>query len=463
MPRANTTISQNTFLEALRSEIVAGNENLSEWVKYIHTRGNIDLLFKLEAWLKGLNSFLSIDHLPLEDSEREALLDRNFLSEINIVRYTIQICENYACEILRSGEIEVFELEKLIENQIRKDRILDSHIGRFLEQMTPVDSISKLLDSLNDLRISIDAYLRLPNPDYQLFLAVGRNYRQELKSCRYIDMLLSQRFRIQYDLIENKSLTEVLRGIMDDQVRRDTALALLYLFRLQKYLDLVREDLDSDRSLRHHLVIFSLIHEEMENLSGFLKARFLKGRDPGQKLKHAADIAAYSMKTESRRVVSKELVALSRETDPTIIFAKIENSHGVLRNCCQSNILNMVSAIQKDFREESLFPERVERIAETDTIRRSLWDLRKWLMKLLENETAPDNQIVIDRLTLFKDTHFPSLMYRDWAEFEDFIEILAVSNSSDEILAYLRKFIDFIEDLIQEISKRGIHQVEIKI
>ena len=463
MQRSSASKTQNTFLEALRSEIAAGNENLSSWVKYIHSQGKIDVLFELETWLKASRSFLNIEHLPLADEEKEELLERSFLSEINIVRQAIQICENHAYAVMSIGEEATFDIDAIIEKQSRKERILDSHIGRFLEQMTPIDSISKLLDSLNDLRISIDAFQNTPHPGYQLYLALGRNYRQELKSCRYIDMLLNQRFRIQYDLIENRSLTEVLRSIPDEQLRRNTALALLYLFRIMKYLKMVQEDLLRDRSLRHHLVIFSLIHEEMGNVSTFLKKHFLKGKNTGQKLQNAADMAAYSLKTESRRVLSKELVFLSKETDPTKIYTGMENSHGILKNCCQNNILSIVSVIDKEFHEEELFPGRVERIAEADNIRRNLWDLRKWLMTIIDNENTLDTNKIIERLTNFKDTFPLSLMYRDWVEFENFIDILTISNDSNDVLTQTRRFLDFIEDLIQEVSKRGIYQKNIKI
>ena len=463
MPGTKSIKTHNSFLDALRSEIVAGNENLSSWIKHIQAQEAIESLFQMETWLKGIRSFFNIEHLPLADTEKEDLLGRSFLSEIKIIRYAIQISETHACAVMKVGDAEVFEFEKIIENQIRKDRILDFHISRFLDQMTPVDSVAQLLDSLNDLRISIDAYQRLPNPGYQLYLALGRNYRQEVKNCRFIDMLMSQRFRMQYDLIENKSLMEVLRSIPDEQVRRNTALALLYLFRFLKYLNLVYEDMKYDRTLRHHLVLFSLLHEEMENLSQFLKTRLLKGKDPGRELRSAAELVAYSLQTESRRVLSRELVFISREMDPANIYARIENSHGVLQNCCQGSILRLVGAIDKKFDEESLFPKRAERIAVAERIRQDLWDLRKWLVDVLENDTAPDADRIIERLMAFKEKTLHSLMYRDWAGFEIFMETLAISNSSSEILARMRKFVNFIEDLIQEVSKRGIYQKNIQI
>jgi len=463
MPGLKSPKTRNSFLEALRAEIVAGNEHLSSWIKHIHSHGIIDSLFGMETWLKGIRSFLNVEHLPLADSEKEDLLSRSFLSEIKIIRNAVQISETYACDVINVGHAETFELEKVIEDKLRKEKILDSHTNRFLAQITPVDSLSQLLDSMNDLRISIDAYQRIPNPGFQLYLTLGRSYRQELKNCRYIDMLMSQRFRIQYDLIDNKALMEVLRGIKDEQVQRNVALAMLYIFRFLKYLKFVSGDLEHDRPLRHHLIIFSLLHEEMENLSNFLKARMLRGKDADRELKNAADMVAYSFKTESRRVINKELVFVSREMEPANIFARIENSHGLLLNCCQSGILNLVHAVDPNFNDQCLFPKRVERIAMGDQIRQDLWSLRQWLIEISENETVPDVNKIIERLTSFKEKSLPSLMYRDWAGFESFMETLAISNSSNEIMARMRKFINFIEDLIQEVSKRGIYQNNVKL
>ncbi len=463
MPGLKSPKARNSFLEALRTEIVAGNENLSSWIKHIHSQGAIDSLFGLEIWLKGIRSFLNIEHLPLADSEKEDLLSRSFLSEIRIVRNAVQICETYACDVLNIEHAEELDAGKIIEDKIRKERILDSHTSRFLAQITPVDSVSQLLDSLNDVRISIDAYQRIPNPGFQLFLTIGRNFRQELKNCRYIDMLMSQRFRIQYDLIENKRLTEVLRGIRDEQAQRNVALAMLYIYRFLKYLKYVSSDLEHDRSLRHNLVIFSLLHEEMENLSNFLKARMLKGKGANRDLKNAADLVAYSLKTESRKVISRELVFVSREMEPANVYARIENSHGLLLNCCQGAILSLVHAVDPNFDDRNLFPKRAERIAMGDQIRQDLWSLRQWLIEISENETVPDTNKIIERLTAFKEKSLPSLMYRDWAGFESFMEILAISNNSTEILTRMRRFIAFIEDLIQEVSKRGIYQNNVKL
>ena len=253
-----------------------------------------------------------------------------------------------------------FEFEDFMETQMRRDRILDYNISRMVEQLTPTDSISLLLESLNDFRVTIDS-LNLPQErEFQLFLTLGRSFGREMKNCRYIDMLMSQRFRLQYDLVDNRSLTVTLRRIPQDAVRRDVAMAFLYLFRFLKYLKLVMADFNRDNPLKQHLVIFSLLHEEMGSLSDFLRARFLRKARIGNALQNAAELIAYSLKMESQRVQTHELISVSRETDPGAIYTRMENSHGLLRNCCQSGILTLIQSLDKNFDPTVLFPTRTD-------------------------------------------------------------------------------------------------------
>jgi hypothetical protein len=294
--------------------------------------------------------------------------------------------------------------------------------------------------------------------DYQLFLSLGRFFGRELKSCRYIDMLLSQHLRIQYDLVENKYLSNVLHGISEDAVRRNVAIALLHLFRFLKYLAVVETDLKRDQPLQKHLVIFSLLHEEMGTLSDFLRVRFLRNRVADHPLQNAAELVAYSLKTEVQRVMDRELIFMSRETDPARIYMHIENAHGLLRNYCQSGILTLVQAVDKGFNAAVLFPSRAESLSAAEKLRQDLWDLRQWLTDVLANKAELDSLSIIERLVSFKENSLRSLMYRDWAEFETFSDALSIATNFIEIRTNIRKFVSFLEMLIQEVSKRNVFQ-----
>lgn len=449
-------LSQNSFLNALHSEMVAGSESLSAWIRQVQTHGAIDSLFGLETWLKGVRAFLNLDHLPLSEADKSTLPTRSFAPEIAVVRQALQRCEAYLCDVMDPAIIGKFEFEDFVESQMRRDRLLDYSISRLAEQLTPSDSIGQLSILLNDIRVMTDSMELRPGRDFQLFLTIARTFNREIKNCRYVDMLMSQRFRIQYDLVENQSLTSALRRIPEEVTRQSIALVFLYLFRFLRYLKLVRTDLSRDRFLKPYLVIFALIHEEMSNLSDLIKTRLLRNREVGNALQNAAELISYSMKTESLRVQTKELAAVTLEMDPGTVYGHFEDSHGILRNCCETCIVTLIQSVDKNFDAAALFPTSAGQRIAAEKLRQDLWDLRRWLMNMLANENALDSSSIIERISEFKEESLGSLMYRDWAEFEGFSDSLALSISSIEIRTQIRKFVSYIEKLVQEVSKRSV-------
>jgi hypothetical protein len=455
-PDSKPLSSRNLFLDALHSEITAGSGNLVAWIKQIRSQGALESLFNLESWLKGLRSFFIVDHLPLSDAEKGELVIRSFAPEIEIVREAIPICETYACRLTEPNVIGKFEFDEFIEIQMRRDRMMDSNVSGIVQQLTPRDSIARLLESLNDLRIMIDAFQYRNALNYQLFLSLGRCFCRELKSCRYVDMLLQPGFHLQHEQIEDKLLAAMLRRVTEEAVRRNLAAGLLGLFRALKYLKLVSADLKRDRPLKRNLVIFSLLHEEMENLSDFFRARISRNREVTHAVRNASELIAYSLKMESRRVLDRELILISREADPAAVYARFENSHGLLCNCCQSCVLTLIQSIDSEFDTTNLFPSRTQRLIAAEKLRKDLWDLRQWLTDILGNRENLDSSKIIIRITAFKDASLHSLMYRDWAEFDSLLDTLAIAANFVEIRTQIRKFADYLETLIQEVSKRSV-------
>lgn len=446
--------SQNLFNEILRSEVPAGGENLSAWVGQVQARGSIDSLFRLETWLKGVRSYFNLEHLQLSESERNGLVGRSFAPEIGVVRQALQICESCACDVSQPAPIDTFD--DFVEARLRSDL----NAGRAAEQLIPADSIAQLIESLNDLRITIGALRPRSGREFQLYLTLGRHFGRAVRNCRYVDALIAQRFRLEYDAIENPSVAAILRRVPHASVRSNVALVFLHLFRFLKYLRLIMADLQKDRPLKPHLVVFSLLHEEMGMLLDLLKTRLMRNREGGEALRNAAELISYSIKTESERVQTRELAAVARETDPRAVFSRIENSHGLLRNCCQSSVLALIQSMDKNFDTAALFPSRAGRLKDSEKLRQNLWELRLWFMEQLASGEPVAATEIIARLDAFKEASLGSLMYRDWAEFEALSDALTVSGDPMEVRAGIRKFLSYLEVLIQEVSKRRVFHEE---
>jgi len=452
---------QDSFLDVLLSDIVAGTEKLSSWINQIQGCGGIEKLFELETWLRSLGAFFDVRHLPFSESEREDVVIRDFSPELRIVRRVLQICERDTLEVLKLGQADRMEFETFIENQMRKDSVLDYHVSKILEQPTPSDSLQRLLETMTDLMVLLGALRERPHPDLQVYIGIGRMFQRGIRECRYVDMLLTQRFRLQYDRVDNPVLSGMLRGIKDYETRRCVAMILLYLHRFLRYLKVVSFDLTSDRPLRHTLAIFSLLHQEAGYFVDFVKSKLVKGHRMRQALRNAGELMVHSARHDTKRVLDRELVFASADGDPSTIYTKIENSHGVLRNCFQSCILTLAQACDQTIEGRSLFPHMVEGFHKSQQLRQALWQLRQDFRDVLEGRVQFDLGLLMERMAQFRETSLKYLMYRDWGEFERFSDSLITSTSSAEVRNHLRTFVIYLDLLVAEVSKRNVLKQDI--
>jgi len=444
-----------SFLEILRSEITAGSAGLTAWFQHLQTVGGIKSVFELEAWLRGLRSFFDLQHLPMRESERATLVERDFRQELKIAGCALQRCERLTLEIVRLGQSDSLRFETFVERKSRKGAVPGCNVDAVLDQPTPLDSLVWLQESLGDLRLLISTLDDRGAIDYRIYRGLGREYAQALKSSRFVEMLLGQRVRKQYDQMENPFLQGILDAIKDDRLRRNAVLAFIYLHRMLKYLALIWKELEQDHPLRETAVLFALVDEEMASLADFLKSRFLRGRATNQVLHEAVELVIYSLHVERRRVQEQELASVVSAGDAAAVYARIQNGHGLLRNCLQSGVVALAQALNKQVEARNLYPSMQDSANRSQVLRQDLWELRTFLKEMLDGKQEPALDRIVSRMALFREKSLPLLMYRDWSEFESFSDAIVTSGSSMESRILLRKFIGYVETLVQEVSKRS--------
>ncbi len=448
--------SPDSFLETLNAEIVSGTESLHAWLKHLENCGGVDLLFQLECWVKGLSAFFDIRHLPLKPLAPSGLLQRSFAAELRIVREAIQRSEQFASQVISLGQPTHVEFEKFVEAQLRRERAIDYNLSAALEQPTPLDSLVRMLDFLNDTRVLLDSMLDSSRRDYQLYLSIGRCFRRELRDCRYVDMLLSQRFRLQYDREDRPALSALLRGIPDDRLRRNVALAFLYLFRLLKYVALISADLANDVPMRPALVLFALIHKEIDGFCEFLKSRLARGREGDHRTTSAVELIVFSLKAGLRRIFEQELSSAALEPDAGLIFRHMEAGCGLLGRCVQSGLVSLAQAFEISQDAQMAFPFFDEKAAKAHEVQHNLWALRQFLREALDRRGELPLDLLIARLSQFRETSVRALIYGDLAELERFSDELITAGNFQEVRALLKRLITYIEALVQEVSARDV-------
>ena len=446
---------QDSFLEAIRTEMVAGTEILSSWINHVQAQGGINLLFEFETWLRGLGAFFDYRHLPLSEADRALLITRDFAREIRVARQAMQECERCALDLCLLGS-DGSDSAATAGSHFNAPFAWESQAGMMGEQMTPIDSLTRLLESINDLKVLMDGLSSASRQEFQLFVSLGRIFQRALRNCRFLDMLLLQRFLLQYDRIDNAVLSGVLKSLSEEQLRRNIALALLYLFRFLRYLTPISLALREDRPLRRSLVIFSLLHEQGEVLCEFLRTRFLKELKDHPALRDAANQMSRSLRMESQRACYSELAHVASEENPIEIYAAVENCHGLLHACYQSCVITLIQALDASVDATTLFPSIANIQHNSQKLQKDLWDLRQFLKIELDKPCGFNLNDILGRMAEFRESSLQYLMYKDWGEFERFSESLITAGSQAAVGKLVSEFVGFLEGLMRQISRRSV-------
>jgi hypothetical protein len=335
---------------------------------------------------------------------------------------------------------------------------MDNFLNRLLAQPTPDDSLALLLEALADVRSLMDELVKLPEVTFRTFTSMGKLTNREIKQCRYIEMLVAYKFKVQYDRVENPTIAALIKRLHHEGLRQDLAKVFLELFRLLRYLEFIEKDLRQDRPLKHSLLVFSLVNSELRMLFDFIETRICKQPEISQECVDALDATIFALSQEIKKVFSHELVGLVYLRHAPPIFAKVENSHGMLKNSLQQSIVQISQAFDPSFDGSQVFSSYVTRLEQS---RQLLREISLLLEALRHFEDVADHETLSalrKNFENFRETSLKHLMFKDWEEYEKFLDEIAGSKTREMLRFALRRFRVFMEALHGEVSKRSVLQ-----
>ncbi len=412
-----------------------GKIRLSDWIASAKASGRLETLINLETWLRALRAYLTPAYLPLTDAERTEIVRRDFAAEAAIVRRIIRQAESDAAIVLTVGQAPAAE------------GIAAEYSLEVLSRLAgPTESLQNLLEVLNDLRVLIDTV-----PDglpfaYQHYLAVGRLYRHSLKNSRHITILLHERFKPQYDRVENAVLSSILHRI-ENGTRQRVALVLLHLFQILKHLQVVAAGLTEDGPIRHCLALFALVHEDSDDLRTLIRSKFSGSRalwhEPQQALEWIFDY----VRSVVRFVAHEELAPVTREASPAAVALRMSRAHDTLRYAIQGCVASLARSFEPAVSSDDLFAPIPEAAAATVRLHRELWEIRRMVRGFLAGGAAFQADRLIVRMSGFREAYLHRFAETDWQEFERFSGGLLQSRNQSDLRHLLVEFSDYLEAL----------------
>jgi hypothetical protein len=189
-----------------------------------------------------------------------------------------------------------------------------------------------------------------------------------------------------------------------------------------------------------------------------VEKRVLGGRDASLPLYQVYDSFVYCIPLELKKVVNTELTDVSVTRHTESVRTRVENSHGILKDCFQQSIVQLGQALDPSVDGGRIFPDFTARREQSVKLRDGLVAVVRALRDFQKGRDEAAAGRMKDAISEFYDHHIQYLMYRDWSGFELFyIEILKCA-SLGALQQIAHRFETFLVTLAREVQKRSILQ-----
>lgn len=429
---------------------------LRQWLDDVAASGRQAELFELEMWLTSFERFFRIKNQPLSDREMRQLALRNWSEELrlvdNVILRVVQLCS----AILTEEHVNLTRFDQYLEGYLKKDDIVDPYIEKLVRQQTPEAGLTLLRESFEDLHLILNDLVKQSRIPYATFTAVGKMIYREIRRSTLLALLIDKKFKPIHDRISNPKVASVVRGIGSESERKHAAKVFLEYFRLLHYLQYADPDATDEDTLKNTILIFSLITSETRLLLSFIEKKALRGLDPDRPLQQLYDSFVYCIPLELKKVINTELLDISVARQAESIRSRVENSHGILKDCFQQSVVQLAQIFDPSVEGSDIFPDFTAKLDQSLRLRDGLAGLVKALRDFEASRDEKGASRMKEQISDFYDNSIKFLMYRDWSGFELFyIEILKCT-SLPGLLQIVHRFDTFLMTLFREVQKRSI-------
>jgi len=444
------------FVPELRSELL--RSQLRRWTDLVAESGKAGELFELEMWLRSFERFFRVGGQPLSERETRALALRNWSEELRLVDNALMRVVRLLSSILSEERVDLTRFDRFVESSLSVEEGLDPYIEKLVRHTTPETALTLLresFESIHLLLLDLVKLSRLPHPTFQ---AVGKILHREVRRSDLVALLIDKKFKPVHDHIGNRAVSRIIRGMADPLDKRQAAKVFLEFFRLLHYLEYADPARLPEEDLRDTILLFSLVVSETRLLLSYVERRVLKGRDTTLPLHQVYDSFVYCIPLEIKKVVNTELTDVSVTRQAESVRTRVENSHGILKDCFQQSVVQLAQALDPSIDGGRIFPDFMARREQSLKLRDGLVAAVRALREFQRERDEAAAARMKDGISEFYDHHIKYLMYRDWSGFELFyIEILKCS-SLGALVQIAHRFETFMVTLLREVQKRSLLQ-----
>lgn len=428
----------------------------SDWIALVQAQGRGTQLWELEVWLRALERFFRIRNLPVGQPHLQALLEHNFLDELNVASEGIQRAKELAYAVIGEERVNLLKFRRYVEESLLSDDERGTYYRTESHVPTPELRLADLLESLGSLLEVQSGLCRLGTLSYFAFKSFGRLLVQSLEHAEILASIRANPFRPENDRIRQAHVARVVRAIPDPLVRRETARLFLGLYRFLRYLELVRSEFVRDGAGKRSLLLFVLIHAEADLFLRFQRGVVLRRLPRDRGLPEQWDSIVFGTGMEMKKVFQKELVDFASLTERETIYIRMEDAHGILTEAFQQGVVTLVQHFEPGLQGKDVFPNFVTKREQSRRLLLDLVSLHRMVAGMTQGGDFEALFRAIRRIERFQQTSLKLLMYRDWNEFETFLEEFRSCKNLKNFQLVTHRFETFVRTLVEEVRKRSV-------
>jgi hypothetical protein len=399
---------------------------------------------ELAIWLSALPSFFDLKNHPDDGADPVPQAEQNFVHEAHIFQQVLRHCL-HLCLCLNS--------ETPTASQGGEPAV-DPAFARALTEPTRQSSYYQTYETLSTLYGVCRALTRTTKVDAVSWSSLGSLFLREFEedgasalSKTLPDGEVRHRFH-------------VLRALAESAVQQTSAGELPGVISLLadalEHLSFVGTHLANDQPLKMTLPIFAHVHARAKEAVAALEMMATRAAEEKVELYELFDGAGYAVGMELNKVFCRELAGLAAARRPAVIYTRVENAHGLLRDCFQQTILSLASAFDPTFDGATLFDTILSKLQQSLRLREEIWTLSELVRRAERDCDRKPLAPLVARLRAFEGGVMRHLMYKDWESFERFVAEITAARGAGELAPVLHRFATYLDALFNQISMRAV-------
>ncbi|HYH84810.1 MAG TPA: hypothetical protein VEX60_04960 [Pyrinomonadaceae bacterium] len=203
--------------------------------------------------------------------------------------------------------------------------------------------------------------------------------------------------------------------------------------------------------------LFDVLRNQCANLLAYVTEAVASADFLNEDVKDTLDGMRFVVAHEMSKVFRMDFRALTGATGAPYSRSELTRAWGLMNNCLQQTAITLAQAFDPAASGERLFEDYQDKVENSLALYRDLNLLVQKVKRARKANGILLKHSLIRHLELFRDETMHFLMYKDWAEFESFVE--KVKDAFEEIESFdkvLNEFAPYLDTLIHHVGMREV-------